>query len=100
MRAILHSSKESIVTHCKKFLHSAFALISRVSKEYCLLHYFSAFQLYKAVSYTHLDVYKRQIQRRLNTGNTAANNQCALHYLAFAGLQRSVKAHLGNGCLG
>ena len=42
----------------------------------------------------------RNIQRRLNTGNTAAYNQCALHYLAFAGLQRSVKAHLGNCCLG
>ena len=42
----------------------------------------------------------RNIQRRLNTGNTAADNQCALHYLAFAGLQRSVKAHLGNCCLG
>ena len=39
------------------------------------------------------------IQRRLNTGNTAADNQCALHYLAFARLQRSIKAHLGNCCL-
>ena len=42
----------------------------------------------------------RNIQRRLNTGDTTADNQCALHYLAFAGLQRSIKAHLGNCCLG
>ena len=39
------------------------------------------------------------IQRCLDAGDTAANNQRPLHHIALPCVQRTVKAHLGNSSL-